>query len=124
MSCSSIDGTNRIVSSLSSKRRGEILRRVQSLLQRDRSINEHPMETNSEELLQNRLIDLLNEYFIKQDQVRKELANKQKFLFDYEQTQRIAQQEIQQNFRFIQAKFLQLVKESDQVNRSILHSSH
>ncbi len=56
------------------------------------------------------------EYIEKQEKVKIELQNKQRFLYDFQQTQFLANQELDNKFQFIQQTFKTLNQQFQQVN--------
>jgi hypothetical protein len=92
------------------------LDRIRSILHHDQSlltnISNSDFETNLVQLI--RIFS--EEYVKKQEKVRIELENKQRYLYDFQQTQFIAYQELDQKFQQIQQTIQILNQQYQQVN--------
>lgn len=99
----------------------EFVKRIENLLHREESIDEILQSSSSNQRMsqidfQEDLLGFISEeYLEKQDQVRLELENKQRYLTDYQQTQIIAQQELEEKFQQINQTFLNLSQRYQQV---------
>ena len=82
------------------------MKRIEGILQREESIPELINSSSKKEMLDLNFQDYLlqviqEEYLDKQDKVRRELENKQRYLTDFQQTQSIAQVELNDKYQQI-----------------------
>ncbi|CAF1195543.1 unnamed protein product [Adineta steineri] len=101
----------------------EFLNRIRTILTRDQSIphltiSSSAQQNISNEEFQNNLIKFIRlfseEYLDKQEKVRIELENKQRYLYDFQQTQLIAKQELDMKFQQIQITMQKLNQQYQQ----------
>ncbi|CAF3758731.1 unnamed protein product [Adineta steineri] len=101
----------------------EFLNRIRTILTRDQSIPHLTISSSSQqnisnEEFQNNLIKFIRlfseEYLDKQEKVRIELENKQRYLYDFQQTQLIAKQELDMKFQEIQITMQKLNQQYQQ----------
>ncbi|CAF4924225.1 unnamed protein product [Rotaria sp. Silwood1] len=104
----------------------EFIHRIRKILARDRSLPNKTLTSLSSSTTNvisdsdferniSKLLTLVSEQYIeKQEDVREELENKQRFLYDFQQTQLIANQELSQKFEQIQQKFQTLNQQYQQ----------
>ncbi|CAF3299306.1 unnamed protein product [Rotaria socialis] len=117
----SLNETKQINKSNSSS---EYLDRIRKILIRDQSLPHTTISTSSsienisnsdfEKNLFNFLTIISEQYIEKQEKLHIELENKQRYLYDFQQTQLIANQEISQKFEQVQEKFQILNQQYEQ----------
>jgi hypothetical protein len=103
----------------------EFVNRIRRILHRDQSLPHLTLSSSSTTNISNsdfekNLIKFIKifyqEYFEKQEKVRIELENKQRYLQDFQQTQLIANQELDQKFQQITETLQTLNQQYQQVN--------
>jgi len=103
----------------------EFVNRIRRILHRDQSLPHLTLSSSSTTNISNsdfekNLIKFIKifskEYFEKQEKVRIELENKQRYLQDFQQTQLIANQELDQKFQQITETLQTLNQQYQKVN--------
>jgi len=105
----------------------EFINRIRRILHRDQSLPHLTLSSSSSTTtnisnsdFETNIIKFIKifskEYFEKQEKVRIELENKQRYLHDFQQTQLIAYQELDQKFQQIIQTFQTLNQQYQQVN--------
>jgi hypothetical protein len=105
----------------------EFLNRIRTILHHDRLLPHVTLSSSSSSVnitnsdFETNLIEFMElfseEYIQKQEKVKIELENKQRYLFDFQQTQLIANQELLDKFLQIQQTIQTLNQQYQQVNQ-------
>ena len=107
----------------------EFVKRIENLLHRQTSLGESIGSLSKKEMSQtnfqeNLLNTISDEYLEKQDTVRLELEKKQRYLTDFQQTQDVAQQELNDKYEDISQRFQTLSQRYEQVIFHQLNTNH
>lgn len=102
----------------------EFVQRIQTILQREESIPEYVHSASKRDWenagFQDEILQLIDEeYFQRQNKVRTELENKQRYLTDFQQTHFVALVELKKKYEQIYQLFTSLMERYQQVIRRI-----
>jgi len=100
--------------------------RIRAILHREQSLPRLTLSSSSTNIsnedFERNLLEFIKifqeEYIEKQEKVRIELENRQRYLYDFQQTQLIANQELDEKFKQIQQTFQTLNQQYQQVKRN------